>query len=110
MESHFGEEPLLGIHALRALAPEEDRCRVYPKVFQRDIQKDKNFGVLSVKACIALYRKLPVNWAIFAVGTNAKTPAFKPHPRWCTLHVEDDVENGFKVDGLYDNMLVLDGR
>jgi hypothetical protein len=82
----------------------------YPKVFQRDIDKNKNFGVLFAKACLAHYRKLPMNWTQFVVETNAKTLAFQPHPCWCTLHAEDDVGNGLKVDGLYDNMLVVDGR
>jgi hypothetical protein len=80
------------------------------RFFNATFRRTRTLVFFFVKACIALYRKLPVNWAQFAVRTNVKTPAFKPHPRWCILHVEDDVENGLKVDGLYDNMLVLDGR
>jgi hypothetical protein len=82
----------------------------YPKVFQRNIDKNKKFVVLFVKACLAHHRKLPVNWAQFAVEMNARMPAFKPHPQWCTLEVEDDVSNGLKMEGVYDNMLVLDSR
>jgi hypothetical protein len=51
-----------------------------------------------------------VNWAQFAVESNAKTPTFKPHPRWCALHLEDKVSNSLKVEGVYDNMLVVDNR
>ena len=60
------------------------------KVFQRDIDKNKNFGILFAKACLAHYRKL--------------------HPRWCTLHADDDISNGLKVEGVYDEMLVIDDR
>jgi hypothetical protein len=68
----------------------------YSKVFQWDIDKNRNFGVLFAKACIAHYRKLPVNWAQLAMELYARTSNFKPHPRWCTLHEEDDNHNSLK--------------
>jgi hypothetical protein len=84
----------------------------YPKVYQKDITKNKDIGILFAKACVAHYRKIPVNWAVFAfeqwMGRSGwQRQNWKPHYRWQMLYDEDDEHLGV-VTPQYSKVLELD--